>query len=194
MVDEPHEVVKLLLKRMESHPEEFRIGDGPFHDRWYDHVNGIHAYGSEADKAALATGLREIRLAEIHDKVMDELLNGDDRRRKAEEEAEYERGLMMKNTQQQLAAQQQQLQGYRNAVGQRGAYDYNLDRYQNQLGQAQALGIGTQSPSQPLTIGTGGKEIMRIKADGGVITQPTLSSSAINQIKQALGIKTKEGE
>jgi len=125
MADEPHEVVTLLLKRMESHPEEFRIGDGPFHDRWYDHVNTINAYGNEADKAALATGLREIRLAEIHEKVMDELLNGDERRRKAEEEAEYERGLMMKNTQQQMQqAQQQQLQGYRNAY----CY-YNLHSY-----------------------------------------------------------------
>ena len=159
MADEPHEVVTLLLKRMESHPEEFRIGDGPFHDRWYDHVNGIHAYGSEADKAALATGLRKIRLAEIHEKVMDELLNGDERRRKAEEEAEYERGLMMKNTQQQLAAHQNAVHRYKNAVGQ-----YN---------QAQALGLAGQGPS--------------LKA--GITTQPTLSSSAINQIKQALGIK-----
>jgi len=140
MADEPHEVVTLLLKRMESHPEEFRIGDGPFHDRWYDHVNGIHAYGSEADKAALATGLRKIRLAEIHEKVMDELLNGDERRRKAEEEAEYERGLMM--TQGRLAQQQQQqLQGYRNAIGQ-----YN---------QAQAIGLAPSSKSV-LPIANGG--------------------------------------
>ena len=140
MEDEPHEVVTLLLKRMESHPEEFRIGDGPFHDRWYDHVNGIHAYGSEADKAALATGLRKIRLAEIHEKVMDELLNGDERRRKAEEEAEYERGLMM--TQGRLAQQQQQqLQGYRNAIGQ-----YN---------QAQAIGLAPSSKSV-LPIANGG--------------------------------------
>jgi hypothetical protein len=184
MADEPHEVVKLLLKRMESHPEEFRIGDGPFHDRWYDHVNGIHAYGSEADKAAMAAGLRKIRLAEIHEKVMDELLNGDERRRKAEEEAKYERGLMMKNTQQQLAAHQNAVHRYKNAIGQHG-YAAVAN---GGTGQAQALGIGTQSPSQPLTIGTGGKEIMRIKADGGVITQPNLSSSAINQIKKALGI------
>ena len=140
MEDEPHEVVTLLLKRMESHPEEFRIGDGPFHDRWYDHVNGIHAYGSEADKAAMAAGLRKIRLSEIHEKVMDELLNGDERRRKAEEEAEYERGLMM--TQGRLAQQQQQqLQGYRNAIGQ-----YN---------QAQAIGLAPSSKSV-LPIANGG--------------------------------------
>jgi hypothetical protein len=78
---------------MESHPEEFRVADAPFHDRWYDHVNSINAYGNEADKAALATGLREIRLAETHERVMDELLNGDERRRKEAEEHEYERNL-----------------------------------------------------------------------------------------------------
>jgi len=131
MADEPHEVVTLLLKRMESHPEEFRIGDGPFHDRWYDHVNGIQAYGNEADKAAIAAGLREIRLSEIHEKVMDELLNGDDRRRKVEEEAEYERILLKSNlAQQQLAAHQNAVHRYKNAVGQ-----YN---------QAQALGLAGQ--------------------------------------------------
>jgi hypothetical protein len=92
-MSEPHEVVTLLLKRMESHPEEFRVADAPFHDRWYDHVNSINAYGNEADKAALATGLREIRLAETHERVMDELLNGDERRRKEAEEHEYERNL-----------------------------------------------------------------------------------------------------
>ena len=136
MADEPHEVVTLLLKRMESHPEEFRNGDVLLHDRWYEYVNGINAYGNEADKAALATGLREIRLAEIHEKVMDELLNGDERRRKAEEEAEYERNLskslLLTRQQQMQQAQQQQLQlqGYRNAIGQ-----YN---------QAQAVGLAGQ--------------------------------------------------
>lgn len=159
MEDEPHEVVTLLLKRMESHPEEFRIGDGPFHDRWYDHVNGIHAYGSEADKAAMAAGLRKIRLAEIHEKVMDELLNGDDRRRKAEEEREYERNLIMQQ------AQQQQLQGYRNAYANKlGAYDADLDMYRNA-----ATHIAGAGPS----VGTTG-------------TGATLASSAINQIKKAL--------
>lgn len=93
MVDEPHEVVKLLLARMESHPEEFRVADAPFHDRWYDHINGVHAYGNEADKAAIAAKLRDIRLDEIHERVMDEMLNGEDRRRKHKEDTEYERHL-----------------------------------------------------------------------------------------------------
>jgi hypothetical protein len=92
-MSEPHEVVKLLLARMESHPEEFKVGEGPFHDRWYDHVNGINAYGNEADKTALNAKLRDIRLTEIHEQVMDELCNGEERRRKSREEDEYERHL-----------------------------------------------------------------------------------------------------
>lgn len=93
MVDEPHEVVKLLLARMESHPEEFSLRSPSYHDRWYNHLNEIHAHGNEADKAALTEKLRDIRLAKIHEQVMDELLNGDDRRAQEKEEAEYERNL-----------------------------------------------------------------------------------------------------
>jgi hypothetical protein len=155
--DEPHAVVRLLLKRMESHPEEFRAADEPFHDRWYDHVNSIQAFGSEADKAAMAEGLREIRLAEVHERVMDELVNGPERRRKEEEEREYERQVMQQALQRnnQMSAQQalmQQQQAYVNQlhgmVGQvydggggsgagivgkhaAGEYDYDLDRYRN---------------------------------------------------------------
>jgi hypothetical protein len=136
--DEPHAVVRLLLKRMESHPEEFRAADEPFHDRWYDHVNSIQAFGSEADKAAIAEGLREIRLAEVHERVMDELVNGPERRRKEEEEREYERNLSKSLLLTKQQAMQQQLQGYRQASGGGGggagivgSYDYDLDRYRN---------------------------------------------------------------
>jgi hypothetical protein len=93
---------------MESHPEEFRVADAPFHDRWYDHINGIHAYGNEADKAAIAAKLRDIRLDEIHGRVMDEMLNGEDRRRKEVEDREYERHLAYAAMQQQQALAQQQ--------------------------------------------------------------------------------------
>jgi hypothetical protein len=93
MADEPHDVVKLLLKRMESHPEEFKFRRGGYHQRWYDYVNSINEYGNKADKAAINAKLRDIRLAEVHEQVMDELCNGDERRRKEEEEHEYEKQL-----------------------------------------------------------------------------------------------------
>jgi hypothetical protein len=91
--DEPHAVVRLLLKRMESHPEEFKIGEGIFHQRWSHHVDIVQDNGSEADKAALNAKLRDILMNELHEQVMDELVNGPERRRKEEEERDYERNL-----------------------------------------------------------------------------------------------------
>lgn len=99
MADEPHAVVRLLLARMESHPDEFKLKNGPYHDRWYNHLSAINTYGSEVDKAAINAKMRDVRLTEVHEQVMDELLNGEDRRRKEEEEAEYERKLVILATQ-----------------------------------------------------------------------------------------------
>lgn len=97
MADEPHDVVKLLVKRMESHPEEFRVGTGP--ERWATHIDMIQDYGSEADKAALSAKLRDIVMGEAHEDAMDELLNGPEKRRKYEEEREYERQMMQQSLQ-----------------------------------------------------------------------------------------------
>jgi hypothetical protein len=115
---EPHEAVKLLLARMESHPEEFRIKEPSYHDRWYNHMSAINTHGSEADKAALAAKVRDIRMAEVHEEVMDELLNGEDRRRKEEEEAEYERKLAA------IVAKQQIMQNTQKAI-----YSIDTDTY-----------------------------------------------------------------
>lgn len=93
MADEPHDVVKLLLARMESHPEEFRIGEGVFHLRWSHQIDTIHDHGSDADRAALNAKLRGILMDEVHEQVMDELCNGPERRRKEAEENDYERNL-----------------------------------------------------------------------------------------------------
>lgn len=95
MADEPHDAVKLLLARMESHPEEFRFKEGAYHDRWYNHISAINSYGNEADKAAIAAKGRDIRMAEVHEQIMEELCNGPENRRKKEEEAEYERKLVI---------------------------------------------------------------------------------------------------
>jgi hypothetical protein len=92
-MSEPHDVVKLLLARMESHPEEFRIGEGVFHLRWSRQIDMIHDHGREADKAALNAKLRDIIMDEVHEQVMDELCNGEERRRKEAEEQDYERHL-----------------------------------------------------------------------------------------------------
>ena len=96
-MDVPHEVVRLLLARMESHPEEFKSTQSPYHNRWYDQINAISAYGNDTDKAAINARVRDIRLGEVHEQVMDELLNGPTKRRMEDQEAEYERHLVRQN-------------------------------------------------------------------------------------------------
>ena len=118
MSDEPHDVVKLLLARMQSHPEEFKLEQNRYHSRWFDHINAVNSYGNEVDKAALNAKLRDIRLSEIHEEVMDELCNGEERRRKHKEN-EYERHLAQSLQHTKLQHTQQQLAQ---------AYDFDLDR------------------------------------------------------------------
>lgn len=89
MTDEPHDVVKLLLTRMESHPEEFKSPE----DRWDRILVEVLEYANEAEVSPLNAKLRDIRLAELHEDMMDELLNGPERRRMEEEEDIYEKHL-----------------------------------------------------------------------------------------------------
>jgi hypothetical protein len=166
MVDEPHEVVKLLLKRMDSHPDEFKRNMLPYADRWQNIIADVLEHGNEADTAAINAALRDIRLGEAHEDMMDELCNGDERRRKEEEEQEYERNLAKSLQLTQQQAVQQQLQQYQNAVGQRGAYDYDLDRQRGAITHIAGAG-----PS--------------LKAVG---TTGTLTNT-INQIREMLGAK-----
>lgn len=74
--EEYHEVVQLLLARMESHPEEFQRGMS----RWAWMVESAMTNASEEERAALHAGLRPIRLQQLHEDVLDELLNGPERR------------------------------------------------------------------------------------------------------------------
>lgn len=109
-----HDVVKLLLKRMKSHPEEFEVTsvEGDLvsdHDRWWRVLDRVLDHGTDEEKAAIRATLREIKLNAAHKIMMDELLNGDERRTKRrEEEAAYERNLILKQSlaQQQVAQQQ----------------------------------------------------------------------------------------
>ena len=78
---EMHEVVTLLLARMESNPEEFERGMS----RWAWMLEGVMTNCSEEERAALHAGLRPIRLKQLYEDVMDELFNGPERR--AEEQS-----------------------------------------------------------------------------------------------------------
>ena len=92
MADKLHDVVKLLLARMDSHPEEFERGMS----RWAWMVEGVMTNCSEEERAALHAGLRPIRLKQLHEDVMDELLNGEERRRKEQDDLDYELGILNK--------------------------------------------------------------------------------------------------
>jgi hypothetical protein len=140
-MSELHPVVKLLLKRMQSHPEEFDRHEEIYGDRWSSIVADILEYGNQDDISAVRAAMRDIRLGEAHEDMMDELLNGDERRRKEEADREYEKQLM-----QQMQQQRMQQNAYANQAG----------TYRN------ALGIGSVTPSHPLVVNSAnGTEIGR---------------------------------
>jgi len=145
-------------------------------------MSAINTYGSETDKAALAAKVRDIRLAEVHEQVLDELLNGEERRRKEQEDADYERQMLARGKLAQQQAYQQQ--SYQNALAQgiagRSPTNIWIDEYAN-------TGTGTVSPSQGLTINTAGQEAMRIAANGQLsIGGETLDANLIKRMKKVL--------
>ena len=189
MADEPHAVVRLLLKRMESHPEEFKSRSEPYYERWATHMEALREYGSEADNAEITAKLRDIRLAEIHEQVMDELLNGPERRRKGEEERQVLQQAMQRNTyaQQQWAQQQAQQNAYRN---QAGAYQ-NAAGAQGLVGKSptsvildEYANIGISPSSQLINNSTGSIQANSQLNIGG----ETLDANIIKKIKGALGL------
>jgi hypothetical protein len=111
-----HDVVKLLLARMESHPEEFveNTGNGDIisdgkGDRWWRVLTYVEDYGTDEEQKAIQAGMREVKLRKAHEIMMDELLNGEDRRRKFQEDQEYEASLLQQMRQQQMTMAQQQV-------------------------------------------------------------------------------------
>jgi len=133
MTNNIHPVVELLAARMESHPEEFEEG---LSHRWGVWMSRLAPFVTEAERVLL----RGPVMQDIHEEVLDELMNGPERRaeekRKRDEETQRHWAQQQQQNQQ---MQQQQLQGYRNAMGQ----------YQSHLGahsQAQATGIVGKSP------------------------------------------------
>ena len=178
MADNIHPVVKLLAARMESHPEEFGVdGNG----RWSTWLRQLEGHLSEEEKLLL----RGPGMQRVHEEVLDELLNGEERREeeRRRKEADEQRYLaQLSQMQMRNAAQANpylQAQEYRNAMG----------LGQNAIG---GLGIGTAVPSQPLVIHTSGQEAMRIEANGelrlGGTNGETLNAGMLRTIKQKLGI------
>jgi hypothetical protein len=172
MADNIHEVVKLLAARMESHPEEFPIssrGQLPIGGRWETWIAQMGWYLNEAERELIFGKVKEAIFQRIHEEVLDELLNGEQRRaeEKAAHDAEVQRLLG------QARAQVKAQRGYANQAG----------AYQN------VIGTGTAIPSQQLVIGTTGNEAMHITANSGLkIGNETLNEGMLKQIRRKLGL------
>lgn len=131
--NEVHPLVELMLKRMESHPEEFEgnLASEYSEDvyRWNTALNEIIEYGSEADKTALHAGLREVRLEAAHRWALDELLNGLNRRKEEEQKQPAANTSIiqaqMAKAQAHIAQSQAQAQ-MQNALGAYGQYANTL--------------------------------------------------------------------
>jgi hypothetical protein len=166
-MSEPHDVVKLLAARMESHPEEFPVnpnGQLPIMGRWAPWLAQAEHLMDDAERTLLYAKAKEAIFQRIHEEVLDELMNGPERRRKEAEERE--------SIMQSALAKQQQTQ--RNL---QQFYDADLDRYQN-AGVTHIAGEGPYLKA----VGTTGTI--------SVASQPelSLSSSTINAIKKALNL------
>lgn len=203
-MSEPHEVVKLLAARMESNPEEFNDDDG----RWAQWLDELIPFVTEEERLML----RKPMMQSIHEEVMDELCNGEERRRKHEEDTEYERHLAMamRHTKMQalqrnnqMSVQRAMQQNMQQAVGQ----------YQQAIGQL-AGGIygggggGASLPVSTSPYSSGGGSILPVangvtgattlggtitglKANSIMIDEQVLDGPMIKKIKRMLTRRIK---
>jgi hypothetical protein len=81
-----HQAVELILKRMESNPDEF-TGDSK--DRWMRMIKRYEAFFSDEERKAISEKQNAIMMREFHNEVMGELLYGEERRQQ-EREAQME--------------------------------------------------------------------------------------------------------
>jgi hypothetical protein len=171
MADNIHPAVELLAARMESHPEEFQLHANSslaITGRWETWIAQVGWYLNEAERELIYGKAKEVIFQRIHEEVLDELLNGEQRR--AEEQAAYDAEVQRLMAQSQTNAQ--------------SLYQSQVGAYQN------AIGIGTHSPSQSLVINTAGQEAMRITANGELnIGGETLDAGMLKKMKSALGLK-----
>ena len=79
MADNIHPVVELLAARMESHPEEFGPDRG---GRWAEWLDRLIPFVTEEERVML----RGPMMQDIHEEVLDELLNGEERRAQEQRE------------------------------------------------------------------------------------------------------------
>lgn len=181
MADDLHPVIRLLIARMESHPEEFR----PHVGRWASYVEEVRDTAEGADLDTFNAAYSKLLLTHLHERVMDELLNGEERR--AEEQRKREEEARTKAQQYHLLQQAQMAQNQ---------YGNNLQNalLQSQQNSLSGLGLAqSQSQSQSLMLGTGGNEAMRINPNGEIrLGGPggeVLDANILRKMKRKLGVK-----
>lgn len=107
--DDIHPVVRLLAKRMESHPQEFGVlGNG----RWSSFMNELEPALTEKERLLM----RKPFMDRIHEEVMDELLNGEQRRAEDRRKMEENQRLHAQKMQAQLQQLNSALQSQQNAL------------------------------------------------------------------------------
>lgn len=160
--DNIHPVVRLLAKRMESNPEEFgHRGTG----RWAAWLDALHHLATPEEKLLLRTA----RMNEVHEEVMDELLNGDERRaeeRRQREEVEKLAAQKLKSQIQQANAMLQQ-----SSAAQQAAQLY---------GQVQGI--------YPQNASTAAPSSLQIQQGSMKLGDETLDAGMLRQIKKKLGL------
>lgn len=77
-----HQAVELILKRMDSNPDEF-TGDSK--DRWMRMIKRYEAFFSDEERKAISEKQNAIMMKEFHNEVMGELLYGEERRQQERE-------------------------------------------------------------------------------------------------------------
>ena len=176
--DNMHDVVKLLLARMESHPEEFDVESRPNEfdvdlptlfrsGRWYGVLARINPHLNGAEEAALKGKIRDMALTAAHEAAMDELLNGPARREEAERALNEK---IQAAAQQQLAAQRPQYAGTQQQL----AAQLQPSPWTSATG-SYAPTPGIHAPT-PATSGS-------LRIDG-----ETLDASTLRKIKRKLGL------
>lgn len=185
MSEELHDVVKLMLARMDSHPQEF-IPERDDHryviqdadaNRWWRAMSEVQKFANEQEKKAIAAKLRELRLREAHEWAMDELCNGDERRRKEKMARELEE-------QRYRASQVSVNKAYMNTLGSQ-SYDYNMQQAMSQLNAIGNYSMSTDLEKDAIVIRNHDTNLnVAIDRNGLYDTK-----SPLDTIKKALGLK-----
>jgi hypothetical protein len=74
-----HQAVELLLKRMESTPNEF-VSSHPRQVRWDRIIRGYDSYLTEEEREAIRQKYSEIQMDGMHKDIMAELLYGEEQK------------------------------------------------------------------------------------------------------------------